>query len=163
MELKRISPSSVPRALELCQHYRLLNEPDQAASISRDVLEVDPNNQDAIRYLLLSLTDQFGTRRGDLLREAEEVASRLQDPYESAYFRGIVYERWGRSKLHEGVPARAAGEWLQKAMELYEEAEGRRPSGDDSALLRWNTCARLLNREPAMTHENVLAEMHFGD
>jgi hypothetical protein len=32
-------------------------------------------------------------------------------------------------------------------MESYEKAESIRPSGNDDALLRWNACARLLNRD----------------
>src|SRR6476659_356742 len=99
MDLKRISKASVPRALGLCERYRLLNEPDQAESICLDILDVDPANQDAIRMLLLSLTDQFGLKRADLFKEAERVAQDLSNPYERAYFSGIVYERWGRSKL----------------------------------------------------------------
>jgi len=31
-------------------------------------------------------------------------------------------------------------------MRWYERAEGMRPSGNDEAILRWNTCARLLGR-----------------
>ena len=31
-------------------------------------------------------------------------------------------------------------------MEHYERAEALRPPGNDDALLRWNTCARILMR-----------------
>ena len=34
-------------------------------------------------------------------------------------------------------------------MTRYEEAEGLRQMGNDDALLRWNTCARLLMALPA--------------
>ena len=54
MDLKKISKSSVPSALALCERYRLLNEPDQAESICLDILDVDAGNQDAVRMLLLS-------------------------------------------------------------------------------------------------------------
>jgi hypothetical protein len=30
-------------------------------------------------------------------------------------------------------------------MRHYEEAEAIRPPGNDDALLRWNTCARMMN------------------
>jgi len=163
VDLKRISKTSVPRALALCERYRLLNEPDQAESICLDILDVDPQNQDAIRMLLLSLTDQFGQKRADLFKEAERVAQDLSNPYERAYFSGIVYERWGRSKLEEGAPPYIAGDWLKKAMTLFEEAERLKPADDDSALLRWNTCARLLIRVPQTLAESAAHEMHFGD
>ena len=35
---------------------------------------------------------------------------------------------------------------LREAMAHYEQAEAIRPHGNDEALLRWNTCARLLMR-----------------
>jgi hypothetical protein len=163
MELKTISKESVPRALELGERYRLLNEPDQAASICRDVLEVDPDNQEAARMLLLALTDQFGPRNDATMQQAETVATSLHSPYDRAYYCGVICERWGRSKMQEGVPAYVAGDYLRKAMEYYEEAERHRPPGDDAALLRWNTCARLLKRIPQLAAESQVHEMHFGD
>jgi hypothetical protein len=33
-------------------------------------------------------------------------------------------------------------------MEFYEQAERIRPAGNDEALLRWNTCARLIMNHP---------------
>ncbi len=163
MDLKRISKQSVPRALALCERYRLLNEPDQAESICLDILEVDPENQDALRMLILSLTEQFGLKRADVFQEAQRVASEMTNPYERAYFSGIVFERWGRTKLEEGAPPYIAGDWLQKAMVQYEAAEKIKPTDDDSALLRWNTCARLMTRVPQTMAESAVHEMHFGD
>jgi hypothetical protein len=91
------------------------------------------------------------------------VAGELTNPYERAYYLGIVFERWGRRKLEEGAPAYIAGDWLQKAMAQYEEAEKIKPTDDDSALLRWNTCARLMTRVPKTLAESAAHEMHFGD
>ena len=39
-----------------------------------------------------------------------------------------------------------ATDWLHKAMRWYEQAESLRQPGNDEAILRWNTCARLLER-----------------
>jgi len=36
--------------------------------------------------------------------------------------------------------------WFRQAMEWYEKAEALRPAGNDEALLRWNTCERILER-----------------
>ncbi len=36
------------------------------------------------------------------------------------------------------------------AMHWYEQAEARRPAGNDDAILRWNTCARTLMRCPEL-------------
>jgi hypothetical protein len=33
-------------------------------------------------------------------------------------------------------------------MDQYERAEAIRPAGNDDSILRWNTCARFLNRNP---------------
>jgi hypothetical protein len=162
MELKRISPSSVPRALELGERYRLLNEPEQAASICRDVLEVEPGNQKAARMLLLSLTDLFVSRRSSN-QEAERVLEHLTSDYDRAYYAGIICERWGRSQLHHGVPMHLAGEWLRRAMGFYERAEQLKPADDDSALLRWNTCARLFEHEPRLALAGAKEDSLFGD
>jgi hypothetical protein len=39
-------------------------------------------------------------------------------------------------------------DWIREAMTWYEQAEAIRPPANDDALLRWNTCARLLMRHP---------------
>lgn len=43
LELRRLSPSALPTAIEKALRYRLLNEPGEAESICRDVLEVEPS------------------------------------------------------------------------------------------------------------------------
>jgi hypothetical protein len=32
-------------------------------------------------------------------------------------------------------------------MDWYQQAEAKRPAGNDEAILRWNTCARILARD----------------
>ena len=59
-ELKRLSEDAIPAALEKALRYRLLNEPAEAESICHDVLNIDPQNQQALVLLLLALTDRFG-------------------------------------------------------------------------------------------------------
>jgi len=56
--LKSISHDSVSGALAKAERYRLLNEPVEAESICRDILEIEPDNQQALISLLLALTDQ---------------------------------------------------------------------------------------------------------
>ncbi|HIF32572.1 MAG: hypothetical protein ABGX07_06385 [Pirellulaceae bacterium] len=48
VQLKLISKAGISAALEKATRYRLLNEPLEAESICRDVLAVDPENQEAI-------------------------------------------------------------------------------------------------------------------
>ena len=59
-ELKPISHEAVPAALEKANRYRLLNEPGAAESIYLDILSVEPENQDAIKNLVLAMSDRFG-------------------------------------------------------------------------------------------------------
>ena len=50
------------------------------------------------------------------------------------------------------VGSGSAYDWYSRAMEFYEQAEARRQAGNDDALLRWNTCARIIMQhrlEPA--------------
>ena len=49
--------------------------------------------------------------------------------------------------------SRDAYDWLKRAMEYYEVAEPLRPQKDDAALLRWNACARALERHPELQPE----------
>ena len=148
MQLKKITPEGIPAALEKAERYRLLHEPWQSESICQDVLTVDPENQTALVTLLLALTDQFG--QAYKVQEAKEVAARLKDEYERAYYSGIISERRAQALLHQSRHASGSAiyDWLREAMEYYEKAEAIRPPANDDALLRWNTCARLLKRNP---------------
>ena len=70
--LKPLSQEAVPRALAKAERYRLLNEPGEAESICRDALAAEPENQDALRSLLLSVSDQFGNGLGARVSEARD-------------------------------------------------------------------------------------------
>lgn len=151
-QLKPLSKEAVPRALEKAERYRLLNEPAEAESICEDVLKVDPGNQQAEVMLLLALTDQFEEGLGDKVAEAQAVAQRLRDQYTRAYYSGIVSERRAKAlrKLGRMGSNPAIYASLMDAMRWYEKAEAIRPPGNDDALLRWNACARILERNPAL-------------
>ncbi len=144
-ELKQLSKEALSRALDRAEHYRLLNEPEQAESVCRDILRIDPGNQQALVELLLSLTDQFGHGVGRLAR-AEEIIGQLQDEYKRSYYTGIICERQARAKLTQSAPGSQhnAYDLFREAMEWYEKAEKIRPPGNDDAILRWNSCARTI-------------------
>jgi hypothetical protein len=155
--LKKISPDGIPHALEKAERYRLLNDPAQAESICRDILAVDAANQDALRALILSLTDQFGASAAAAARDARATIASLTDAYERAYFTGIVFERETRAYLErKNVVRSAAYDGFRHAMEWYERALELR-SGDVDAVLRWNSCVRAIERErlepEAQSHE----------
>jgi len=148
-ELKKIAADGIPHALEKAERYRLLNDPVQAESICRDVLAVDGDNQDALRVLILALTDQFGDgSSAGAGREARSLVSQLGDEYERAYYTGVVFERETRAYLARKTVVRSAGyDGFRHAMEWYERAEQLRPPGNVDAVLRWNSCARAIERE----------------
>jgi hypothetical protein len=148
--LKRLSTEAIPRALEKAERYRLLNQPWAAESICLDIVAVEPAHQAALRVLLLARTDQFGHDLAGGVERAREALARLRSEYERAYYAGIICERRGRAQMEQRAPGGGfiAYEWIREAMTWFERAEGLRPAGNDDAILRWNTCARLLNESP---------------
>jgi tetratricopeptide (TPR) repeat protein len=148
LEPKAVTREGIPRALEKAERYRLLNEPVDAESICLDVLSLDPENPRALIMLLLALTDQFGEGSADAVHRARQVLPRLRDDYERAYYAGIICERRAKAHLRQGGhgSGSAAYEQFQEAMSWFEKAEAIRPAGNDDAVLRWNTCARILSR-----------------
>ena len=151
-ELKRLHKDAIPAALEKAERYRLLNEPGEAESICLDILAVDPNNQRAIITLLLAFTDRFEKTYGVSETKTKELLSRLKSEYERAYYSGIIAERRAKTKLRQHTPGCRfqAYDLLREAMECFEKAEPLSPPGHDDAILRWNTCARMLGK-----HERV--------
>jgi len=145
-ELKAISADGIPHALEKAERYRLLNDPEQAESICRDILAVDGDNQDALRVMVLALTDQFQTSHRTV-REARQYIVALADAYDRAYFTGIVFEREARAFLERSAVQSAAYDGFRQAMDWYEKAEAQRPPGNVDAMLRWNSCVRTIERE----------------
>ena len=151
-EPKPITREGVLIALRKADRYRLINDPSSAESICLDVLLLEPGNQEALVTLLLAITDQFGGAPTEGVRRAQELLPRLEDEYERAYYAGIICERCAKAQLRSNMPGSGpmAYDWLLEAMGWYEKAEARRPPGNDESILRWNTCARLLNRYPQL-------------
>ena len=152
--LRAISTAAVPRALERAERYRLLNDPELAESICLDILEIDPENQSALVTLLLAITDQFGEDLPDGPGRAQAVLPRLRDEYKRAYYAGIILERRAKARLRRSGPGAQdiASEWFHDARAWYERAEALRPPGNDEAILRWNTCVRMLGKHERVSH-----------
>lgn len=158
-ELKPLHTDAIPAALDKAMRYRLLNEPGAAESICLDVLQIEPDNQQGLVTLLLAMTDRFakGYSVGDT--QIQEALGRLRDEYERAYYTGIVWERRAKARLEKGSPGSnyAAYDWFREAMLWFEKAEAIRPPGNDDAILRWNSCARVImsNNLTARSEEYV--------
>jgi tetratricopeptide (TPR) repeat protein len=147
-ELKRLPRETLDAAIAKAAHYRDLNQPEEAESICRDILDVDPSHQTAWKLLGLALTDRLATHRVGLLEEAVEAFERLEDTYERVYHIGVAWERAAKAHL-ERDEAHSAVTAFEHALRLFEKAEGLRPGSPDP-VLRWNRCVRLLSSHAAL-------------
>jgi len=162
-KLKPISSEAIPRAVQKAERYRLINQSWAAESICRDILEIDPANQQVLVMFVLALTDQLADDHGRIMKAVRETLPRISDSYQRAYYTGIASERSGQALMHRGGMGSGAMayEALRDAMSWY---EAMRPPGNDDAILRWNTCARLisgnsqLRPQPEPTYEPALEE-----
>ncbi len=147
-KLKRLSKDAIPLALEKAEEHRRLNQPWEAESVCRDILEVDPANREARIKLLLALTEQFGDEAEGVVEEAEAIVPTLKDDYERAYYAGLICEYQAKTRLAYGTlgAGPAVYELFAKAMAWFEQAEALSPPGRNDAILRWNTCARMIMR-----------------
>lgn len=164
-QLKTLSPDAIPLALKMAERYRLLNEPYEAGSICEDVLQVAPDNQDALIMLLLSYTDRFVHGLNPAFSKAQEVLERLSSRYCSAYYSGIILERRAKFHMesHQPGSGEVAHQWFTKAMEAYDLALNKCSPGNQDALLRWNTCARILNDTPHVSAGDGGSDVHHLD
>ena len=145
-ELKPLSKEAVSAALEKAKHYRLLNEPSAAQSICLDILQIEPDNQDALVNLVLAMSDRFAKDYSIGDSQIQNYLSRITDDYERAYYAGIIYERRAKAVLDKRTSGseHTAYEFLRQAMNWFERAEVIRPAENEDAILRWNGCARII-------------------
>lgn len=146
-ELKPISRDAIPRAIQKAERYRLLNQSWAAESICLDILQIDPGNQQVLVMLVLALTDLHSGVAASGVKRAKEYLAQITDEYQRTYYSGMIAERRGQALLASGGMGSSgmAVDSLKEAMRHYEKAESIRPAGNDDAILRWNTCARVLS------------------
>ncbi|MEO5857501.1 MAG: hypothetical protein ABIR33_00985 [Pyrinomonadaceae bacterium] len=149
-ELKPISTEAIPAALEKANRYRLLNEPSAAESIYLDILAVEPDNQEAIKNLVLAMSDRFGKDYAVGDTHINEYVTKLSDEYQRVYYTGIVYERRAKATLAKG--GLQAYELFVQAMEWFEKADAMAGDDNEESKLRWNGCARIINRNKLQPH-----------
>ena len=140
-DLKKISREAIPRATQKAERYRLLNQSWATESICLDILEIDPANQPVLVMLLLAITDQFGRESGELARRAREMLERLTDPYQRAYYAGIIAERLAHAQLTSGA--------------MHAEAMARDHAALGDGVVREGRAAapaRERRRDPAVEH-----------
>jgi tetratricopeptide (TPR) repeat protein len=163
LKLKKITQSGVAEAISKVELYRYLNEPEEAESICRDILAVEPDNQFALRLLGLTLTDQFTGSNADRYAEALKIFGSLTDRYEHSYYTGLAHERRAKAQLRTGQLPHTLVVLFEEAMRCFEEAEKIRPPDNDDTILRWNRCVRLLQSLRGIEWEKELAGFDAGD
>jgi hypothetical protein len=149
-ELKPLSHEAVPAALEKANRYRLLNEPGAAESIYLDILAVQPDNQEALKNIILAMSDRFGKGYAVGDTNINDYLAKISDDYEKAYYTGIVYERRAKATLAKG--GLQTYELFVEAMACFERAETMSTEGNQEAILRWNGCARIINQNKLQPH-----------
>src|SRR5229473_3238910 len=147
-QLKAISKVGIAEAIAKAELYRYINEPEEAESICRDILAIEPEQQLARRMLGLAITDQFIGAAADRYPEVLSIFQSLRDPYERLYYTGLLYERRAKAQLLVGYAAHILLPLIEEAMRCFAEAEKIRPTGNDDSILRWNRCVRLLESRP---------------
>jgi tetratricopeptide (TPR) repeat protein len=169
-ELKRLPVESIDRALERADHYRELNQPEEAESICRDILAVAPENLPAKKLLGLALTDRLSEDgagvAGDVVDEALAIFGAFEAEYDRMYYTGIVHERCAKAELRDGNAHNAASSF-ESALACFERAEKIAPAGAWEPVLRYNRCVRMLDAHPelATALERARGEQHsvLGD
>lgn len=144
-ELKKLPKGEVSTALAMAQSCRDVSEPEEAASICLDVLQMDPGNQDALVLLLLARTDLLERGAPGGVDRAREPLSNLDSEYHREYYSGIICERQARYLL--GSRGRhtsfVAWDWFQYALDHFETAARLAPERVEPPL-RFNACVRLI-------------------
>lgn len=163
MDLKPLPAEGIPAAIEKAKQYRLLNEPSSAESICRDILRTDPENHAAKVILVLAMADHCGQGYSVSEHGIKDALAMFDDEYERAYFTGIAAERRGLARIRSQSPGSSSMAYycLTEAMSCFEAAEKLSPPSNSDATLRWNTCARLIERnklEPYPEERTVLLD-----
>ncbi|MGB3211752.1 MAG: hypothetical protein WBB19_13695 [Desulforhopalus sp.] len=151
IKLKPLKSEAFSAALDKAKRYRLLSEPDEAESICLDILETQPDHQEALITLLLALTDKFPQSGiNPAFEQAQEIVPKLDSSYSKSYYHGVIFERRAKFHLKQGGPGcgTAAYDWFVKAMEAFDNAHSAGDPKSQEAVLRWNSCARILNSRP---------------
>jgi len=164
-QFKRIASESVPRALAKAERYRLLNEPEEAESICEDILVLEPEHQQALITLLLAVTDTFHHASAEAVGRSRALLVRLKDPYDRAYYEGIICERWAKAQYNPQRANPFVYNGLHEAMRIYEKAQALSPAENDDAVLRWNACARFIENKAELKAEvdSLSSEASFKD
>lgn len=165
MELKlhNIHVDAIESALIKARQYRSLLEPEIAESICLDILNVEPENQQALVIYILALTDQLHhTEKQSQIKTIQRTIDRLSSEYERYYYSGILNERRARFLISQPMSQTFAYDYFVEAMGYYQQAEKFSPEHNDDAILRQNSCIRTIQKErlqPRSDSEDIHIDM----
>src|SRR5258705_6025027 len=138
-QLKSISKAGIPEAIAKVELYRYLNEPEEAESICRDILAIEPEQQLARRMLGLSITDQFLGIPTDRYEECRSIFQSLRDYYESFYYTSLFLERRDKAQLLTGCAAHILLLLVAETLHCIDEADKISITSNDYYILRCNS------------------------
>ncbi len=151
-EPKPISRESVPAALQKAERYRIINDPSLRGKHLPGRADGGPGEPAGAGDTAARHHRSISRRAHRGGAPARQILARLGDEYKRAYYAGIICERCAKAQMRPLAPGlgQNAYHWLREAMSWYEKAEKQRPARNDEAILRWNTCARILARHPEL-------------
>lgn len=164
-ELKPLRERNLSAAVALAKHYRDLNQPEDAESICRDILDVAPDNEDALRTLGLALTDQFPTSWMTLFDDACATFAKLRSEYDRMYYTGITWERYAKAQLVAGRGHNAIHAF-EEAIAKFEAADRLGTPDNPAPILHYNRCVRALTMHPELVRLSNAPQgpdYEFGD
>ena len=156
-ELKQLRARNLTAAVALAKHYRDLNQPEDAESICRDILEVSPGDDDAWRTLGLALTDQFPASWMTLFDDACAAFAKLSSKYERMYYTALAWERYAKAQLVAGR-ANNAIHAFEQAVRLFDKADEIGMADDPGPILHYNRCVRALTTHPELVRVSEVPE-----
>ncbi len=155
-DLKSLSREAIPAALEKAERYRLLNEPAEAESICLDILETDPENQTGAHHAPARVDRSLQQGLRGERHAGESVAGADQGRIRARLLRRDSGRAAGQGETGAGtVRARVITPTTNCAKRCGSLRRRRkiRPPGNDDALLRWNTCARMMEKNKLAARE----------
>lgn len=163
LTLHDIHADAIESALAKARQYRSLLEPEIAESICLDILNIDDNNQQALVIYILALTDQLHhTEKQSQIKLLQTTIARLESEYEQYYYTGIMNERRARFLIRQPMSHSFAYDYFLEAIEAYRQAEKLSPEYNDDAILRQNSCVRIIEKEKLQARqdsEDILVDM----
>ena len=82
----------------------------------------------------------------------KNISGKIKGEYERAYNGGILAERRTSGGNYQAYEA------FREAMHWSDKADAIRPTGNDDAVLRWNTCARMIAKNQLTAREGEYVE-----